>query len=141
MASSLGEGAIRDSWTLQVLGVAPEHHNKGVAKALVSRVREKVRPPPPHFFRSLTVRFTVTDRGGKADASGYPMCLEAEQPHNVRRDHQHCPPCVQHGSLACFFLLLQVGIYERLGFEAKGNKTFSNIYGSFSVWAMMYNPS
>jgi len=92
LAMSLGKGAIRRSWTLQCLGVAPEHQHKGVAKALISRVREK------------------------ADAAGCAMCLEAEQPHNV-------------------------GIYERLGFQIKGNKTFFNIYGLIPVWAMIYNPS
>jgi len=91
IALSLGNGALRSFWTLQVLGIVPEHHHKGVAKALIGTVREK------------------------ADAGGLGMCLEAEQPHNV-------------------------SIYERLGFKVKGNKDFSNKYGSFSVWAMFCSP-
>jgi len=59
MAASLGAGAVRKSWTLQVIAVVPEHHHKGVAKALVGTVREK------------------------ANNDGFAITLEAEQPHNV----------------------------------------------------------
>ncbi|KIJ46377.1 hypothetical protein M422DRAFT_165121, partial [Sphaerobolus stellatus SS14] len=43
-------GVKRDSWHLQTIGVAPEHQRKGIAKALINAVKEKVRLPHTIFL-------------------------------------------------------------------------------------------
>ncbi|KIJ48408.1 hypothetical protein M422DRAFT_247748 [Sphaerobolus stellatus SS14] len=58
--SLLGDGVKRRSWHLQTLGVAPEHQQKGIAKALINVIKEKVSKDGANLCLETTTEINVS---------------------------------------------------------------------------------
>ncbi|RDB25813.1 hypothetical protein Hypma_006557 [Hypsizygus marmoreus] len=109
---ALGAGVKKASWHLQLIGTIPAERRKGVARALINEVRNKV--------------------------GGILLCLEAEEEVNVRSVVLSSSFfVVLEQILMIYGFMIKVGIYEKIGFKVRGEKqVFTGAHGSFPMWVM-----
>lgn len=108
--AAFGEGGTLRAWDLQLLGVRPEHHGKGVASAIMRYVISLVS------VRSLSLGVSLEKDGTsyhceQADAENAPMVLETQNEKNV-------------------------AMYGKMGFEVKDVINVESRVGMSRFWFM-----
>ncbi|KAG5645714.1 hypothetical protein DXG03_005409 [Asterophora parasitica] len=105
---SLGKGFKDAQWALNLFGVVPEHHRKGIAKAMMNAAEERAKSDVVSIVLETTTDIDVRD----------------------------CDLCVKPKSKLIVFNM-KVLIYKRLGFELKGETTIVSPQGQSPMWQML----
>lgn len=114
----LGEGFKKASWHLQLIGTAPRHQRKGLARALVKTIDDRVR---------ITLRWLsfTDDIHHQATEAGINLTVETQKAINVCDHHPFkATYCITNDALC------QVTIYEKFGFTKRGEL---DVVGPFNL--------